>query len=167
MTHRPRIPKPTSSFVGQHAGQISRDWWRFLHDLWKQIGIEAFEVIVKQSEVSSASERILVDAAAGEQWKVRDIILSNDGNSFSGGGGDRDLSITDGTTTWSVIPAATLQNLAVSRWGIDAGMPNPENPPHLFAASASGTDIMAKYSGGTTDYTVGQCTIMLLAERTA
>ncbi len=79
----------------------------------------------------------------------------------------RDLSITDGTTIWSVVPATTLQNLAVSRWGVDAGMPNPATASHLFAASASGKDIVAQYSGGATDYTVGSATIMLLAERTA
>lgn len=77
------------------------------------------------------------------------------------------MAITDGAAVWSVIPANTLQSLVVSRWGIDAGTPDPATPSHLFAASASGKDIVAQYSGGTTDYTNGFATIMLLAERTA
>ncbi len=150
------------------TGTIAREWWRFLHDNWRQTGVvEAFEVTVGQGDVASGGQKILLDALVGEQWKVRGIVLSGDGDSFSGGGGDRNMAITDGTTFWSILPASTLQNLVISRWGIDAGMPDPVTASHLFAASASGTDIVAQYSGGATDYSVGAAKIMLLAERTA
>ncbi|KKK74365.1 hypothetical protein LCGC14_2884480, partial [marine sediment metagenome] len=119
-----------------------------------------------QADVASAASKILLDAAAGETWKILDIVLSADGTDFSGGGGDRLLSITDGTSIWSVIPAATLQSLAVARWG-DAGMPDPATASHLFAESASGTDIVAEYSGGSADYTAGSLTLRITAYRTA
>jgi hypothetical protein len=130
------------------------------------VALQVFEMTVGQADLASAAEKILLDAATDETWKVLDIVLSGDGTDFSGGGGDRLLDITDGTSTWSVIPAATLQSLAVARWG-DAGMPNPATASHLFAASASGTDIVGKYSGGTTDYTAGSLTLRITAYRTA
>lgn len=165
---RARIPSPRAPLAESKTGIIAREWWRFFHDDWRRTGVvEAFEVTVGQGDVVSGGQKILLDALVGEQWKVRGIILSGDGNSFSGGGGDRDMAITDGTTIWSVIPANTLQNLAISRWGIDAGTPDPATASHLFAASASGTDIVAQYSGGSADYSVGAATIMLMAERTA
>ncbi len=130
------------------------------------VALQVFETTVGQAALASGGEVILLDALTGETWKVLDIVLSADGTNFSGGGGDRLLDITDGTSIWSEIPAATLQSLAVARWG-DAGMPNPATASHLFAASASGTDIVAKYSGGATDYTAGSLTIRLTAYRTA
>lgn len=129
------------------------------------VALQVFETTVGQAALATGGEVILLDAAASETWKVLDIVLSADGTNF-GGGGDRLLDITDGTSIWSVIPAATLQALAVARWG-DAGMPNPATASHLFAASASGADIVAKYSGGATDYTAGSLTLRLTAYRTA
>ena len=123
------------------------------------------EVTVNQSEVAAADQKILLDAGILERWKIRHALLSGDGTNFSGGGGDRNLAITDGTSTWSVIPAATLQSLAAARWG-DTGLAFPATAAHLTAASIAGGDIVAKYSGGTADYTAGECTIILLAERT-
>lgn len=248
-----RIPAPHGPLVNPKTGQVTREWWRFFHDLLERTGgtgdviievaggdleaIEAltgtglctrignetwtlrdiaagngisvtnsdgvsgnptlaadvvsvaagggafvtdssgaitveaafqvFEVTVGQGDVASAASKILLNATSGETWKILDIVLSADGTNFSGGGGDRLLSITDGTSIWSIIPAATLQSLAVSRWGVDAGMPNPSTASHLFAESASGTDIVAKYSGGTTDYTTGSLTLRITAYRTA
>ena len=128
------------------------------------VALQVFETTVGQAALATGGEVILLDAATGETWKVIDIVLSADGTNFSGG--DRLLDITDGTSIWSVVPAATLQTLAVNRWG-DAGMPNPATASHLFAASASGADIVAKYSGGATDYTVGSITLRITAYRTA
>lgn len=167
MPNKPRIPSPNSPLVDPRKGVITRDWWRFQHDLWQQAGVTNFKVVVTQAEIAAGKQRILIDAAPGEQWQVTDIILSGAGDSFSGGSGDREIAITDGTSTWSVIPAATLQNLVASRWGVDVGMPNPVTPSHLFAISVSGTNIVAEYTGGATDYAVGSCTIMLLVERIA
>jgi len=128
--------------------------------------LQVFEVTVGQGDVASGGTKVLLDAATGEQWKIREMRLSGGGTDFSGGSGDRLLDITDGTTTWSVIPAATLQSLAFSDWG-NAGLPAPATPADLTVASASGTDIVAQYSGGTADYTDGSLTLILTAERVA
>lgn len=128
--------------------------------------IQAFEATIGQAALASGGEVIVLDAASGETWKVRGALFSGDGTNFSGGGGDRLLSITDGTSTWSVVPAATLQSLAAATWG-DTGLPFPATATHMMAASGLGVDIVAKYSGGTADYTAGACTVVVIAERTA
>ncbi len=128
--------------------------------------VAVFETTVGQAGLASAGTVTLLDALDAEQWKIREIYLSGAGTNFSGGGGDRLLTISDGTSIWTVIPAATLQSLAVARWG-DAGTPFPATASHLTAASAAGTDITAAYSGGATDYTAGALTLVLVAERVA
>lgn len=157
----------------QRDGTTSSDGTRFLDLLLLNIGgpnvrqVGAgrwFTTTVNQSAVASAAEITLLNAASGERWLPRDIFLSGDGTNFSGG--DRDLSITDNTSTWSVIPAATQQSLATARWG-DTGVPFPATASHLTTASVSSTNIVAKYSGGATDYSAGECTIVLMAERAA
>lgn len=127
--------------------------------------VAVFETTVGQAALASAGTVALLDALVGERWKIREIFLSGAGTNFSGGGGDRLLSITDGTSTWSVVPAATLQSLAVARWG-DTGVPFPATAAHLTAASVESTDISVKYSGGATDYTAGSLTLVIVAERT-
>ena len=123
------------------------------------------EVAVNQSALVSAAKRILIDSSNSETYKIREIFLSGNGTNFSGGGGDRLIAITDGTTIWSVIPAATAQTLAVARWG-DTGTPFPATAAHLTANSVAGTDIYAQYSGGGTDYTAGELTLIIAFERT-
>ena len=174
----PVISSPIARFpiADPKTGLPTTDWVHFFEEMFLRAGgatgipiigdVAGYAATVNPSELAAAASKILLDAAAGETWKIREIYLSGAGTNFSGGGGDRLLSISDGTSTWSVIPAATLQTLAVARWG-DTGMPFPATAAHFTTASAAGTDITAAYSGGATDYTAGECTIVLVAERTA
>ncbi len=132
------------------------------------VALQVFEVTVGQAALGTGGEVILLDAAASETWKVMDIWYDGTGTDFAGGGGDRLLDITDGTSIWSAIPAATLAGINgnPARWG-DADLPNPATDSHMFTASASGADIVAKYSGGTTDYTAGSIIFRITAYRTA
>ena len=125
--------------------------------------IGVFETVVGQAALASGGTVTLLDAVTGEQWKVREIFLSGAGTNFNGGG-DRLLDIKEGTTIYSTIPAATLQTLAAARWG-DTGVPFPATPADLTTATTLSADIVAQYSGGTTDYTAGSLTIILTAER--
>ena len=127
---------------------------------------KVFETVVGQAALASAGTVILLDANAGEQWKIREIFLSGAGTNFSGGGGDRLLDIKEASKVYSTIPAATLQTLAVARWG-DTGTPFPATASDLTIATAAGADLVAQYSGGTTDYTAGSLTLIVTAERTA
>ena len=171
-----RIPAPRRVVADPETGLIARDWWRFFHDLWQRVGgegditvlfstdeaIRAFEVTVAFGDLASAGSKTLLEAATGETWKITGLALTAAGTDFTGGGGDRLLAITDGTTTWSIIPAATLGTLAIARWG-DAGMPDPGTPADFFVPSAESTSIVAQYSGGSADYAAGSCTIRVLA----
>ena len=173
----PTVPEPPSRFALQgQDGRPAPVWAQWFDLILKRVGgptgkpvigdVSVFETAVGQAALASAGTVKLLDAKSGETWKVREIYLSGGGTNFSGGGGDRLLAISDGASTWSVIPAATLQSLAAVRWG-DTGVPFPATAAHLTAASASGTDITAAYSGGATDYTAGSCTVVIVAERTA
>lgn len=158
-------------------GDLPSRWWReWFEQLFLRVGgangrpvagdVAGFETTVDQADLASGGSVSLLAAKAGERWKVRNILLSGGGTNFSGGGGDRLLSVSDGTSTWTVIPAATLQSLAAARWG-DTAAPFPATAAHLTAASVAGTNISAAYSGGSADYTAGSCTLVLIAERTA
>src|ERR1041385_3397200 len=51
------------------------------------------------------------------QYRIIDININLTGANFSGGGGDRDISLTDGVNDYTIIPAATIQSLLNARWG--------------------------------------------------
>lgn len=87
------------------------------------------------------------------------------GVNFSGGGGDRDLLITDGAAEWTVIPAATLQALANAQWG-DTDVPYP-GAISLNQSSIPGSTVYAVYANGTTDYSAGSIVITLIYSRVA
>lgn len=167
---------PTREVIAGPAFLAPPVWRQWFELMFRRVGgatgkpivghVAVFETSVGQAALASGGTVTLLDAQSGERWKVREIYLSGAGTNFSGGGGDRLLSISDGTATWTVIPAATLQALAAARWG-DTGVPFPAAAADFTLASAAGVDITAAYSGGAADYSAGSCTIVLVAERTA
>jgi hypothetical protein len=92
-----------------------------------------------------------VIAGAGvKQYKVRNIRLVGGGTSF-GAGGDRLISLTDGTTVYTTIANADIESApaATLDWG-NAKVPFLTGVSDT--ASAAGAAIQFKYSGGTTDH---------------
>jgi len=179
MTNLPptvNLPPVKTPIIDGATGLVTRQWAQWFELILKRTGdstgkpvignVVAYQTTVAFGDLASAASAALLTAKSGEQWKIREIVLSGAGTNFSGGGGDRLLSITDGTSTWSVIPAATMQSLAVARWG-DTGVPFPATAAHLTTASAASTNISAKYSGGASDYTAGSLTLTITAERVA
>lgn len=127
--------------------------------------IVIFEATIGQADLASGGTKIVLDATAGQQWKVREVYLSGAGTNFNGGG-DRNMDIKEGSTGYTTVPAATLQALAAARWG-DTAAPFPASPSDFTTATSAGADIVAAYSGGTTDYTAGSATVILFAELVA
>lgn len=123
------------------------------------------DVTVGQAALASGASVTLRASSGAKQYKIRNIFVNRGGTNFSGGGGDRLLSITDNTTVYSVIPAASLQTLANTAWGV-AGLPFPASAA-INTSTAAGASLVAKYSGGTTDYTAGSMVISLILERIA
>lgn len=130
----------------------------------------AFEtawITVNYSDLSSAASKTIIPAlGAGIKAEISQIIAVVT-TSFSGGGGDRLLQLTDNTTVWSLMPAATLQAAAaIYRWG-ESGLPNPATISNMCVASVANTIVSAKYSGGSTDYTAGQIKIKIRYKQVA
>jgi uncharacterized protein (UPF0333 family) len=125
----------------------------------------AFDIVVGQAGLATGGAVTLVASSGSKQYKIRSIQLNGFGTNFSGGGGDRLGQVTDGTSVFSVIPAATMQALTNSAWGSTA-LPFPASVA-TDTSSAAGAAITFKYSGGTTDYTAGSLTISILVQRVA
>jgi hypothetical protein len=120
-------------------------------------------VTVTAAALAGGANVPLIVGAAGQQYRLSDIMMSSGGTNFSGGGGDRNLSITDGTTVYTVIPAASLQTLANARWGSTA-IPYPA-AAGVSTLTVAGQNVRAIYSGGTADYTAGSVVLTLLYTR--
>ncbi len=98
----------------------------------------------------------------GGLYRVRDLKINLTPTNFSGG--DRDLLITDGSTQYSIIPAATLQALSNSLWG-SVALPPPATTGWNTITAFSGVDLSATYINGTTDYAAGSITITVAWEK--
>lgn len=141
-----------------------------------QAGLKVDAVVVSPIKwVDVAATAALLDAAgtapviagvAGDQYKIREIILVGGGTNF-GAGGDRTIVLTDGTTVWTTIanvdieaaPAASL------RWG-DAKVPFATGTSNT--ASVAGQAIRFAYAGGTTDHGgAGSITFSVCLEKVA
>ena len=125
----------------------------------------SFDVTVGQAALAAGGAVALITSSGAKQYKIRSLQLNSGGTNFSGGGGDRLGQVTDGTTVYSVVPAATMQSLANAQWGVTA-LPNPAAAA-INTSTAAGANLSFKYSGGTTDYTAGSLVISGIAERVA
>lgn len=112
--------------------------------------IKYVDIVVTAALLDGAGSAVVIPANLVDQWKIRDMILVGGGVSF-GAGGDRLISLTDGTTIWTSVPNANIEAApAVSvPWG-NAALPflaGTSDTP-----SVAGAAISFKYSGGTTDH---------------
>ena len=118
--------------------------------------------ITSAALMSGGSVSILPTNDATAQYQILGITLNGvSGTDFSGGGGDRDLIITDSTNTWSEIPAAMLQAFAGFNgvWGSTfVPLPMTIDTSQL---TQSGAQVQAMYANGTADYSAGSLTITL------
>jgi hypothetical protein len=130
------------------------------------IDLVSFDVTVDQADLASGGTVTIFASSGTKSYTVRELYLNNGGTNFSGGGGDRLLSIqvVTGNPTFSVIPAATLQSLTNSRWG-DTALPFPAVP--IYTPAGPGESIICLYSGGTTDYTDGSLVLSGILQRIA
>lgn len=129
------------------------------------IDLVSFDVTVGQAALAAGGSVTLQASSGSKQYKIRTLELESGGTNFSGGGGDRDGQVTDGTTVYSVIPAATMQSLVNARWGVTA-LPNAAAAANN-TSTAAGAALVFKYSGGTTDYTAGSLVISGILQRVA
>lgn len=95
---------------------------------------------------------VVAHPSGTSQFAVTDIKVLNS-TGLSGGGGNRLLSVSDGTIVFngSGITAALLGTPICTVWG---GTGNPI-ASGTSQVSTAGADIFLQYTGGTTDYTAG------------
>lgn len=108
--------------------------------------------------------KVVAIAAGNGQWKVRNITLVGGGTNF-GAGGDRNISMTDGTTIWTTIANADIEAAPAASlpWG-NAKVPMLTGTSDT--ASAANAEIRFAYSGGTTDHSaVGSVKVNVLLEK--
>lgn len=166
------IPSPPFKVKFMNAaGQLDNAWVGYFNAVYLACRnvdtlLEHIPAVVAYSDVSAAGSKICVAAGATERYIVRGICITGEGLSFNAGG-DRNLSIqsADGSLIYTIIPAATLKSIAQTEWGFGTGCPFPTTPSVRSSATVAGDDIVAKYSGGTTDYTSGSIGIYLSTER--
>lgn len=125
----------------------------------------SFDVTVGQAALATGGSVTLYTSSGSKQYKIRELYVNSGGTNFSGGGGDRLLDITDGTTVYSTIPAASIQTLVNTGWGV-TGLPFPASAA-INTNTVAGASLVAKYSGGATDYTAGSVVISGILERIA
>ena len=125
----------------------------------------AFDVTVTSAALATGGIVTLYTSSGSKQYKVRSLQLNSGGTNFSGPSGDRLGLVTDGTTAFSLIPAATMQSLVNAQWGVTA-LPNP-SAAAINTSTVAGASLKLVYSAGTTDYTAGSLVISGLLQRVA
>jgi hypothetical protein len=124
------------------------------------------DVAVTAALLDSAGTVNVIAGVSGDQYKIRDIVLVGGGTNFAAGG-DRLISLTDGTTVWTTIANADIESVPAAslRWG-DAKVPFLTSKSNV--ASAAGQAIRFAYSGGTTDHSAtGSITFSVCIEKVA
>jgi hypothetical protein len=130
------------------------------------INLVSFDIAVTAAALAAGASVTLFASSGAKQYRIRSLWINAGGTNFSGGGGDRLLDITDNTTVYSSIPAATLGTLVNAGWGDGTDLPYPAAAA-INQASAAGQAIVAKYSGGAADFSAGSVTISGVLERIA
>lgn len=126
-----------------------------------------YDVTCTAAALATAGKVNIQVSSGAKQYAVRDIRVNYAAAGLSGGGGNRLLAVTDGTTVYNNagITAALLGTPINTIWG-GTGNPLPGTVA-MDTPSVAGANIYAQYSGGTTDYTTGQVIISVLVQRTA
>lgn len=123
------------------------------------------DVTVTAALLDAAGTVAVIAGVAGDRYKVRDVILVGGGTNFAAGG-NRNISLTDGTTTWTTIANADIEAApsASLRLG-DAKVPFLAGTSDT--KSVAGQAIRFQYSGGTTDHSAtGSIKFAVLLEKT-
>jgi hypothetical protein len=159
LTTYPNIGQSTTYTLGNAATANQSVLVSSATNVGNSAALISIDQVITFSELASGG---VFDITSGAGYRIRDMVLNLGGTNFSGIGGNRNIQITDGTTVYTVIPAAVAQALVNAKWGTAVTMPYP------VSASVNTETVAAlkvSYSGGTTDYTAGSLTISFLLEK--
>lgn len=126
-----------------------------------------YDVTATAAALATAGKVNIQVSSGAKQYKVRNVIVNYAAAGLSGGGGDRLLAISDGTTVYNNagITAALLGTPINTLWG---GTGNPvAGTVAQNTSTAAAANLFLQYAGGTTDYTTGQIVVSVLVQRVA
>lgn len=125
-----------------------------------------YDLTLTAAALASAGKVVVQSSSGLRQYKVRDLRV-NFSTGLSGGGGNRLLALTDGTTAYNNagITAALLGTAINTIWS-GTGNPLPGSVA-MNTSTVAGANLYLQYSGGTTDYTTGSVIISVLVQRVA
>lgn len=126
-----------------------------------------YDVTCTFTALAAAGTVIVQTSSGSKQYKVRDVKMNYGASGLSGGGGDRLISLTDGTTVFNNagITAALLGTPVNTVWG---GSGNPvAGAVAQNTSTVAGANLYFQYAGGTVDYTAGSVVISVLLQRVA
>lgn len=127
----------------------------------------SYDITLSAAALASAGKVTIVPGMGSRQYVVRDIKMNYSAAGLSGGGGNRLVTVTDGTTVYNNagITAALLGTPINTVW---AGTGNPvAGTVAQDTPTVAGAALYANYAGGTTDYTTGSVVISVTVQRTA
>ena len=127
------------------------------------INLVRFDVTCGHAALASGASVTLYTATSDAQYQIVNLWINSGGTNFSGTGGNRNLEITDGTTIYTVIPSASLLTLTNNGWG-SVAVPYPASAA-INTPTVVSQNIVAKYSGGTGDYTAGSVVLSGILQR--
>lgn len=110
---------------------------------------------------------VVVASSSSAQYIPRDWRVNYSASGLSGGGGDRLLKLTDGTTIYNNagITAALLGTPVNTLLG---GSGNPvAGTVAMNTSTAAGANLYFQYAGGTTDFTTGSVSLSVLVQKVA
>lgn len=123
------------------------------------------DVVVTAAALATGGQVLLQASSGSQQFKVINAYgLIN--TAFSGGGGDRNVLITDGTASYGTLNgSAFLTNVGTAGAyngngdsdGIDLPTANT-----VSTRTQPGASLFATYTGGTTDWAAGSVTLSLV-----
>jgi hypothetical protein len=112
----------------------------------------------------------VIPSAGAQQYAIVDLNISSLSTDFSGGGGDREIVLTDDSADYTILAAATLGSIPDARWGSYDGtsvkLPFPSTSG-MSRPTDAGSSLRAQYLSGTADYTTGSLRLSYLAVRIA
>lgn len=121
--------------------------------------IMSIDVEITYSDLSSGGQITLISAFdIGASYKISNILINGiGGTNFLTG--DRDISVTDGSNVYTVVPSSSLLALTNDEWGSTA-VPFPASVG-MNQPTIAGADLLVQYSGGTLDYTQGNVVLTI------
>ena len=123
-----------------------------------------FSALVSAAQLVGQVPVTIYPSTGSNSYKILQLFLNSSSSNFSGGGGNRNIIVTEGFNTFTSIAAADLQSFPGNiAWG-NAKLPFPSLTA-INTPTSPGQSLLLVYNGGTTDYATGSIVISGLLVR--